>query len=267
MKKLFLAVVLMAVLFASLASAHHVNGTDEDEETCGAPASWEVHKTTSEVLLEVAAIVLGVIGARLGMKKKNKKMLAGGILLVLIGAGAFLAGAPYQQELINFGVAGSTHEHADFAVFINGVQQNFSQEKYMSDGGVPKSGLTHLHGGVGTVMHKHATGVTFTYLLKTLGWQLNNSCLATDTSRTYCKSRKYANEVALFVNGKRIGDIETYSPRDLDKILLFATYPGLFNGDDESLAARYKTTNLSCVYSLKCPAPSGISLPQENCVS
>lgn len=262
MKKVFFAIVL-AIFFASLASSHHVNGTED--ETCGAPASWEDHKTTGEVLLEVIAIVLGVVGARLGMKKKNKKVIAAGVLLVAIGAGAFLAGAPYQQELVSFGVAGSTHEHADFAVFINGVQQNFSQGKYMSDGALPKSGLAHLHGGVGTVMHKHATGVTFAYFLKTLGWQLNNSCVTTDENKTYCKSTEYANEVRFYVNGARVQDIEGYSPKDLDQMLLVATSPGDFSGNEN--AALKNTTNLSCAYSLKCAPPAGFDLPQENCVS
>lgn len=229
-------------------------------EACGQPAPWEFHKTAADLVPIAAAIILGVAGARIGMKGSNKPVVAAGIVLVLLGAGAFLSGYPYNQELVGFGNAGSTHEHADFAVYIQGRQINFSADKYMTtDNGVPKSGLAHLHDGFGTVLHKHATGVTFSYFLRTIGWRLSDECVMDDMNNEYCSGAN--GTLALYVNGNQTAPIAAYSPADGDRILLaYGSY-----SENETGKMMAAVTNYSCIHSEKCPAPPGVVLPEESC--
>ena len=128
--------------------------------------------------------------------------------------------------------------------------------------GLPKSGLAHLHGGVGTVMHKHSTGATFSYFLKTLGWKLNNTCIVNDENVSYCNgATASSNTLSLYVNGNKLENVESYSPSDLDRILV--AYGNYSSQQLQEMQAQ--VTSYACVYSQKCETPAGVVLPQENC--
>ncbi len=243
------------LFFATYASAHSGNGT----AGCGLPAPWEVHTENTVLLFLGAMLAAGLISAYWGWRKKRKKRLLLGVIAITVSAVAFFLGPPYIPELGAFGNAGSAHEHADFAVFINGVQWNFSAEKYQSDEGFPKSGLVHLHGHVGTVLHKHATGVALSYFFKSVGWGLNDTCISTDENIAYCTSGK--DKLGIFVNGIALREFSAYSPRDLDRIaIVYGDFP-----ESELANFQSQVTNYACVYSGKCEAPAGFELPEESC--
>jgi|GEM_PF-619652 len=240
-------------------------------EACGLPASWEYHKTITEVALQAGLIIAGIIVAAYGaMSLKDRKLfLVLGAIAAIVGISLFVSAPPLNFELIGFGHEGSAHEHADFAVFINGAQQNFSLSKYMTiETGLPKSGLAHLHEGIGTVMHKHATGVTLSYFFKTLGWMLNNTCIVNDENVSYCNEGNRGAQggsngktLTLFINGNKLENVEAYSPNDLDRILVaYGNY-----SSQQLQATQSQVTNYACVYSQKCEAPAGVVLPPENC--
>jgi len=77
-----------------------------------------------------------------------------------------------ENQEASVGPVGSTHEHAVFVVAINGKRIDFSQPEFQM-----RSRKVHFENGNGTVLHKHAEGVTIDYTLDTLGFNLTENCL------------------------------------------------------------------------------------------
>ncbi len=132
------------------------------------------------------------------------------IVLVFVGGGYLIIKSVGTST--SLGSVGSTHEHVDFKVYINGQQIDFSRPRYQL-----RSQYVHVEGGVGEVVHKHATGVTMAYFLNTVGIKLTNNCISVDDV-DYCSQGDKTPKV--YVNGKPISDYESYELRDLDKVLV-----------------------------------------------
>jgi len=118
----------------------------------------------------------------------------------------------------NFGPYGSIHNHADFKVYILGKSLNFNLPRYqvMED-------ITHLENNDGDLLHTHATGITLGYFLGSLGMNLNNECITTDTGNQYCNLGKATLKVYTknqFSNWVQIYDPDDYVINDLDKMLV-----------------------------------------------
>ncbi len=123
------------------------------------------------------------------------------------------------------GAFGSTHEHADFKVYIDGQAYNFSQERYMTPtppGGDDVCGndsrLVHLHDMDGNMVHTHATGVTWGYFFSTLNMSLTNGCLRLDDGASYCDSLD--KRWRYFVNGTEVAGLKDQEIHNLDRVLL-----------------------------------------------
>ncbi len=167
------------------------------------------------------------------------------------------------------GVAGEFHGHADFAVFIQGRQFNFSQDRYMEKEACGKPGQqheespAHLHAGVGTTAHMHDANATWGEFFGLLGMKLDESCFTADDDQSHCTNATHS--LKFYANGKRIeGGFGDFQMRDLDKILV--SYGSEAGG--EVLAQLGAVTNDACVYSGKCPerAEETAGLPpEENC--
>lgn len=108
---------------------------------------------------------------------------------------------------------GSTHEHADFKVYINGEMLNLSQEKYMV-----RSKYVHIEDMDGNVIHKHATGITLGYFFDTLGMKFNSSCFVLDTGVSYCNQSD--KTLKFYVNEERNFEFGEYVIRTPDKYLI-----------------------------------------------
>lgn len=164
--------------------------------------------------------------------------------------------------------APEAHQHADLAVFINGQSFNLGLEKYQSDQTTSTDDhdhsahqhdpYTHLHEQVGTVIHTHKAGVTLGYFFQTIGWELTEQCLTTDTPEPYCANDN--RSLKFFVNGKRVARPDQYEITDLDRLLI--SYGPLTDSD---LPAQLKAvTDKACIYSEKCPERG--QPPTESCV-
>ena len=125
---------------------------------------------------------------------------------------------PSQQE-VKVGALGSTHEHSDFAIYIDGKQITpLGPEYYV------KSPFVHVESGPGEgyVIHVHATGVTLGMFLKTLGFDITADCIEISGTR-YCTTQE--KKLQLYVKGNG-GSWEqsfqngNYVLRDMDKILI-----------------------------------------------
>lgn len=122
------------------------------------------------------------------------------------------------SEKSKFGPRGSTHIHADIKVYILGNPLNFNSPRFqvMED-------LTHFENNDGEILHVHATGLTLGYFLRSLGMDLNNECITTDTGNQYCNLGKATLKVYAknqFSNWVQIYNPADYIINDLDKILV-----------------------------------------------
>ncbi len=151
--------------------------------------------------------------------------------LALVAMAALLLGCAQQPQL---GAPGSTHEHADFKVYMNGAAYNFSQEKYMSalspngeDNCGNGTALAHLHDVDGDVVHKHATGVTWGYFFSTLNMSMDGACFTLDNGARYCNSGNAAWRY--FLNGRETGSLAATEMHDLDRALF------TYNASDEEI--------------------------------
>jgi protein-disulfide isomerase len=148
------------------------------------------------------------------------------------------------------------HEHADFAVYLNGEKFDFKSAKYQSSETNPLDPDAHLHDGNADVTHKHRKGVTLEYFFKTLGMKFDNQCFTTDDGKQYCNTAD--KKLTMYVNGKPNDKFGNYEFTDLDRILI--TY-----GDQTGVADQITSvTDLACMYSEKCPERG--KAPTENCV-
>jgi len=165
------------------------------------------------------------------------------------------------------------HTHADFAVFLNGQKLNFSKKEFMSKETCGKPGeehkidlnteegmaeAAHLHDLNGNVVHFHHENATLAMFFGNIGFSLSKDCLET-------KENKYCNtdfkKLKVFANGLQVINIENYVPKDLDKLLV--TYGE--ESASEVRAQNEQITSQACIYSKKCPIPSGFVLPPEAC--
>lgn len=146
---------------------------------------------------------------------------------------------PNLSQTSGFGKFDSTHEHADFKVYIENIPYNFSQAKYMSPhppgscGNGSDGKLAHLHDGDGDVVHKHATGVTWGYFFSTLNISIDDTCMRFDDGKEYCNSA--GKTWRYFVNGTEISSISGYEIHQSDRVLI------TYGASDEQAKSQFAT--------------------------
>ena len=149
------------------------------------------------------------------------------------------------------------HEHADFAVYIDGKKIDFSDPKYQSSEEKALDPDTHLHDGVGDILHKHKKGITLGYFLGTLGMKFDEKCLTTEDGKEYCSTAD--KQLRLYVNGTLNDTLGNYEFSDLDRILI--TYGRI---DESTLKQELESIgDRACIYSEKCPERG--APPTESC--
>lgn len=155
---------------------------------------------------------------------KNKNVIIWIIILLI------LFGITYAVKISNkIGPLGSTHEHADFKVYINGQILNFAHPEYMV-----KNQFVHIEDMNGVIIHKHATGITLGYFFKTLGFKFNDECFILDNGEKFCnENNKF---LKFYVNGIRNYDYDKYEITEGDKYLI-----SYGNDVDEELQKQIKS--------------------------
>ena len=152
-------------------------------------------------------------------RRKNKKYMM--IIIPIVAAIiaiAVISAVMYSTQQAgnnnNYGPVGSAHEHAAFAIKINGKQIDFSQSKYQV-----QSRLIHVEGGDGTTLHRHATGVPFAEFLKSVNMNIENGCFTLDDGKQYCNNEDN-NKLRFFINGNETESINNYVINHNDRILV-----------------------------------------------
>jgi len=135
------------------------------------------------------------------------------IIVLLIITGIFYLIKNSENIGVTGFVVGSTHDHANFMVFINGEEINFALPQY-----IVKAKEVHIEDMNGNVIHKHATGITLGYFFKTLGFKFDENCFVFDNKKEYCNEGDKA--LKFYVNGERNYEYDKYEIRNLDKYLI-----------------------------------------------
>jgi hypothetical protein len=152
-------------------------------------------------------------------RRKNKKYMM--IIIPIVAAViaiAVISAVMYSTQQSgnnnnNYGPVGSAHEHAAFAIKINGKQIDFSQPKYQV-----QSRLIHVEGGDGTTLHRHATGVPFAEFIKSVNMNIENGCFTLDDGNQYCNNEN--NKLRFFINGNETESINNYVINPNDRLLV-----------------------------------------------
>ena len=155
-------------------------------------------------------------------KKRRRNMLAIGVVIAaLIGVLIFFAitndGGDNRDRM---GQPGSTHEHVDFKVYIDGKPLDFAKSEYSV-----KSRHVHIESGIGfgEVIHVHATNVKIGFFFESLGMKLTEECFTLDNGRSYCNQD---DKTLKFFVKHSVGDWERnfefgeYISENFDKLLI-----------------------------------------------
>lgn len=211
---------------------------------------------------------------------KNYLLPAGIVVVLLGGALALVLSREPAGPAVN---PDPNHTHADLAVWVNGQQLDFTDERYMS--GAPEDGeqrvreahplrqYLHLHDGVGHVIHRHKPGLTLGDFFVSIGLPMTESCLTLDDyqyalldeewiesfdiGRELCTNGKF--HWRMFVNGSEIPFDPGYEFQDLDKILL------VYGAGDQFPDQWAEMSDDACLYSRTCPERG--DPPAENCIA
>jgi hypothetical protein len=150
-------------------------------------------------------------------KKRNKRLM-----LIIPALAALIAVTAYALSVYSshitpnnpaYGVLGSAHVHAAFAVKLNGTKLDFSDNKYQV-----KSRFMHVENGDGDTLHRHATGVPVAEFFKSIKMNVTDSCFTNDNGTKYCSNGK--ENLEFFVNGNKTKSIADYVFNDDDRILI-----------------------------------------------
>ncbi|MBP9850890.1 MAG: hypothetical protein KBC47_04320 [Candidatus Peribacteraceae bacterium] len=158
------------------------------------------------------------------------------------------------------------HTHADFAVWIEGKQIEFSTEQFMSGSASDEehagalSTYLHLHDGNGHVLHRHKPDLTLTEFFGSLpGIRYHGSdfifmdCLS-------CRHSSGKFTVKLYVNGEEEPLGSQYVFKDEDQLLITDA------SDPTELRKEIRmTSDDACMYSRTCPERG--DPPTENCIA
>lgn len=159
------------------------------------------------------------------------------------------------------------HTHADFAIWMDGKQLDFSSPEFMSGSSdehdeehTRLDQYFHLHDGNGHVIHRHKPGLTLKEFFTTLKVGISGSCYSSGipgADGEVCSDHPFR----LFVNGtEQPFDDLSYVFQDTDKILITTA------SDDAEVAAELsKSTDDACLYSKTCPERG--DPPTENCIA
>lgn len=158
-----------------------------------------------------------------GKKFKTSKILTYSIVVLVLaglGYGIYSLIPSFTGVAAAIGPLGSTHIHADFAVFLDGKQITPLGHEYFV-----RSRFVHVESGSGegTVIHMHATNVPMNFFFKSLGMEFTQDCFKTDTDAQYCNSAD--KTLKMYVknrngNWELNSDYGNYVFKDLDKILI-----------------------------------------------
>ena len=192
-------------------------------------------------------------------------------LIALVGGSMFLLGRAQsdddgggtQSHGSSFcapGTPGCTfqetiHEHADFAVVINGARFDFGQDKYISRENDELDASVHIHDPRHTVVHVHSENVTWDAFFRTLGWELSDptlvgvekTSLKLDDGRVLTDGQ--GGTFKIFINDVRVIGIADLDIRAMQRVLI-SFGP---ETEEQATAQLSLVTDEACIPAGLCP--------------
>lgn len=173
------------------------------------------------------------------------------VIIVLLMLGVLVWNLSNREPVPN---PDPNHTHADFAVWVDQQQVDFSDPKYMSglstdehthdEPGEYLHEHLHLHDGVGHVIHSHKPGQTLREFFDSIGYEFPEPI----------------ERWTMWINGQEEEFNLDYQFQDLDQIML--------TNDAGAAQIGYELERLTddaCLYSRTCPWRG--NPPTENCVA
>lgn len=164
----------------------------------------------------------------------------------------------------------ATHQHVDFAVFIQGKQFDFNQPQFISTETKELDPYVHIHEPRTTVVHVHKLGITWDRFFHSLGLKLDDpsftavtpdkTCLTVPTGEKYCQTA--TETFKFYVNGVKIDGVSNTGIHDLDRVLI--SYGS--ESDADVVANQLpKVTDQACIPSERCKDRIPVGEPPELC--
>lgn len=198
------------------------------------------------------------------MGKLRQQLTLMGIILavVLVGSGYYVWKNSHtipETTGVEQTQADEVHVHSDFLLVLDGQKFDLSGDQYQSSTYDVKHPLFHLHDGVGTMLHRHAEGITLKEFLESIGFTVTDACLLTDEGIQYCANAD--TEFSLYVNSQLITNWPDYITQEEDQILLYHG-PNQFEIVSSFID---ELTDEACIYSGTCPERG--TPPYESCTT
>ena len=124
----------------------------------------------------------------------------------------------------------TVHYHANFAVYINGQQEQFKALNYYEEEAAASCSVSaasetetspmsrvHMHGNVNDVVHIEDSKVSWGNFFTVLGWNVGSNYIASRDA-LYQANGQY--NVTYILNGKKVGGIANTIIGDQDKLLV-----------------------------------------------
>lgn len=122
----------------------------------------------------------------------------------------------------------STHYHANFAVYINGQQEEFKGPQYYEEvaactanGPIQPAQRAHMHDNINSVIHVHDDGVTWQQFFNNIGWTLGPNFIQDSNQNLFVE--KGNDKLNIVLNGQNLTDITPIANqtiRDEDRLLI-----------------------------------------------
>lgn len=117
-----------------------------------------------------------------------------------------------------------THYHANFAVYVDGVREEFKEFTYYEEVAACSSeyadnpkGRTHMHDQVNDVIHVHDQRVTYGNFFQNIGWNVGPDLLA---SRDNVYQTGGGKQVTFILNGEEVDNIMNRVIGSTDRLLV-----------------------------------------------
>lgn len=193
---------------------------------------------------------------------KRKFIIGVSIGSLLLGAALMFA---YTKAAVNSIPAEDFHEHADFALFIDGEKFNFARNEFMSNKpctfdeargfidvayahGGDLEDKVHLHDLDGDVVHMHQPGVTYHDFFESLKMGFEDSFFIDHEGNEYKNNETH--EFRFFVNNQEQPSIMNQEIRDLDRTLI--TYGPRDRSQASIDAELAQVSSRACIQSGSC---------------
>ena len=161
------------------------------------------------------------------------------------------------------------HEHANFAVFIQGQKFDFNSPDYVGEEGAEFSEVAHIHRPRYSVVHVHKSGTSWNEFMKSVHFDLIDptivgvedkaTCLTVPVGKKYCNTDK--EKLHFIVNGVKVDGVSTSLITDLDRVLI-----SYGSEDDAALMKQYEQTgDDACIPSERCKERIGPDEQKEPC--